>query len=201
MGAKSPPAQAGSSTRLCSGAVSRATLTAAAAASRARGGSSPHRPARDVDPDEGSIPAHTLDAILEHCPADGDVVQAVWDGFGFWTDPERDVNALMRGRGRDHLLLEAPKVAVTSWPGMERVWSQSANLIWPKDHSWCVATEIDWDSTLVAAPTATCAALLADDRLETFEVDYDDNLNWYGDTINPRPAWLTPPPRQPRDLQ
>jgi hypothetical protein len=52
----------------------------------------------DVDPDEGSAPAHTLDVILEHCPADGDVVQAVWDGFGFWTDPGGDVNALMRGR-------------------------------------------------------------------------------------------------------
>jgi hypothetical protein len=40
----------------------------------------------DVDPEEGSVPAPTLAAILEHCPADGDVIYAVWDGWGSWTD-------------------------------------------------------------------------------------------------------------------
>lgn len=100
---------------------------------------------------------------------------------------------LMPGRGRQYLLFEAPKTALTTWPGMNPLAVQSANLIWPKDHSWCVVTEIDWDSTLVAGSTDVCAALLADDRLETFAVDYHDDLSWFGDTINPRPAWLVEP--------
>lgn len=148
----------------------------------------------EVDPEEGSVPAQTLGAILEHCPAEGEVFHAVWDGFGYWTERNRDVTSLMHGRGRDYFLFEGPKLALTHWPGMDEVWSQSANLIWPKDRSWCIATEIDWDSTLVAGSAATCAAVLADDRLEAFEVGYGDDLSWLGDTVNPRPAWLTSPP-------
>src|SRR5687767_10883912 len=34
--------------------------------------------ASDVDPEEGSIPARTLQAVLEHCPAGEEVVHAVW---------------------------------------------------------------------------------------------------------------------------
>ena len=146
-----------------------------------------------VDPEEGSVPAETSMAILEHCHAQGDVLHAVWDGFGCWTEPNRDVSVLVRGRGRDYFLFEGPKTAVTHWPGMDAVRSQSANLIWPKDRSWCVATEIDWDSTLVAGSASTCASVLADERLEAFEVGYEDDLSWLSDTINPRPAWLQTP--------
>jgi hypothetical protein len=76
---------------------------------------------------------------------------------------------------------------------MQDVAWQSANLVWPPDRSWCVAAEIDWDSTLVAGTAATCAAILADPRLEAFEVDYGDDLSWFGDTVNPRPDWLPDP--------
>lgn len=148
----------------------------------------------EVDPEEGSVPAETLGAILVHCPAEGNVFHAVWDGFGSWTERDRDVKALMRGRGRDYFLFEGPKLAWGHWPGMDDVLSQSANLIWPKDRSWCIATEIDWDSTLVAGSAETCSAVLGDDRLEAFEVEYGDDLSWFGDRVNPRPAWLTPSP-------
>jgi hypothetical protein len=74
---------------------------------------------------------------------------------------------------------------------MTPISAQSANLVWPKNHSWCVATEIDWDSTLVAGSAAMTRALLADRRIETFPVDYRDDLSWFGDTINPSPPGLT----------
>ena len=144
----------------------------------------------DVDPEEGSVPAEALAAILEHCPTDDDVTYAVWVGFGSWAD-RGDDHALLPGwGGRDYLLFEAPKAALTSWPGMDPAWPQSANLIWPRERSWCIATEIDWDSTLVAGPRAVTRAVLADERLEAFEVAYDDDLSWHGDHVNPRPAWL-----------
>jgi hypothetical protein len=54
----------------------------------------------------------------------------------------------------------------------------------------CIATEIDWDSTFVAGPHSVAGGILSDSRLEAFEVAYDDDLSWYGDTTNPRPEWL-----------
>jgi hypothetical protein len=144
----------------------------------------------DVDPEEGSVPATTLDAILGHCPCAGAVIYAVWDGWGFWTD-SYDESALMPGwGGRSYRLFTSSKRPVTRWPGMDASWPQSANLIWPMDRSWCIATEIDWDSTLVACPDHVAADLLADARLEAFEVRYDDDLSWYGDAVNRRPKWL-----------
>lgn len=149
-----------------------------------------HGRSSEVDPEEGSVPAPILDAILDHCGSTGDVFHAVWDGFGYWAEADDDPTVRVRGRGRDYFLFEGPKRAVMHWPGMDAIWSQSANRIWPKDHAWCIATEIDWDSTLVAGPAAMCSAILTDDRVEVFEVGYDDDLSWFGDTINPRPDWL-----------
>jgi hypothetical protein len=92
--------------------------------------------------------------------------------------------------GRCYRLFVAEKATFTRWPGMGEYGPQSANLIWPKDRSWCIATEIDWDSTLVACSDEVADALLADERLEAFDVSYDDDLSWHGDTVNPRPEWL-----------
>lgn len=145
---------------------------------------------RGDGPEEGSVPAETLQAILEHCPSDGEVIQAVWFGFGWWNDTA-DESALMPGwGGRSYLLFATPKAAIMTWPGMGIAADQSANLIWPMDHSWCIATEIDFDSTLVAGPARLADAILADVRLEAFAIGYDDDLSWYGDTVNPRPARL-----------
>ena len=143
----------------------------------------------DVDPEDGSVPEGTLAAILEHCPAEGELVYAVWVGYGGWED-RGDEDAVMPGwGGRDYLLFSATKAPLMSWPGMDNRWTQSANLIWPQDHSWCIATEIDWDSTLVAGTADLAAALLGDDRLEAHEIGYEDDLSWFGDRVN-RLAWL-----------
>lgn len=103
-----------------------------------------------------------------------------------------DEAGLMPGwGGRSYRLFAAPKGAFMEWPGMDSIGPQSANLIWPIDHSWCIATEIDWDSTLVACSEPVAAALVVDEGLEAFEVAYDDDLSWYGDRVNLRPAWLS----------
>lgn len=67
-------------------------------------------------------------------------------------------------------------------------------LIWPGDHAWVVASEIDWDSTIVAGPRSLVEAVLADERFEAFEVDERADLTWEGDTINPpRAGWRAEP--------
>lgn len=140
-----------------------------------------------VDPDEGSMPPAVQRAVLDHCPATGDLFYAVWVGWGSWEEPEQ--GATMHGRG-GYRLFTAPKTVITSWPGMASRWGQSASLIWPPDRSWCIATDIDWDSTLVAGDSTLADALLGEERLEAVEVADEDDLSWLGDRINPRPAWL-----------
>ncbi|QIM20196.1 hypothetical protein G7075_01935 [Phycicoccus sp. HDW14] len=134
----------------------------------------------DIDPEEGSIPAETLEAVLRHCPADGEVVHAVWDGFG-GVDP---ATPLLPGHGRCYALFAGPRAAVTDWPGLDTPWHQSANLVWPADRSWCVATEIDWDFTLVACADGVADALRAEPDLETYDVAVTDDLTWAGDRLN-----------------
>lgn len=140
-------------------------------------------------PDEGSVPGPTLRAILANCPSHGDLLCAVWDGFGAWDERPADA-AMLHIPGRDYYLFAASDATTTVWPGMDPIWRQSANVIWPADCSWIIAAEIDWGFTLVAASRTVADSLLTDDRLEAFEVDYRDDLSWFGDTINPLPAWL-----------
>jgi hypothetical protein len=64
---------------------------------------------------------------------------------------------------------------------------QSANLWWPDDRAWCVATEIDFQSTYVGASRRCIDQLLADDHLETYEVAESDGVTWADDGLNPKP--------------
>lgn len=138
----------------------------------------------DHEPEEGRVPPATLEAILDHCPAEGDVIHAVWNGWGSW-DELVDPKTLMPGwGGRDYRLHAGPKGAHTTWPGMSGHRGRTASLIWPTDHSWCIATEIDWDSTLVACSDVVGAGILDDPRLEAFEIAYDSDLSISGDTVN-----------------
>jgi hypothetical protein len=53
---------------------------------------------------------------------------------------------------------------------------RTPSLLWPDDRSWCVATEVDFDSTLVGGTRALVDAVLGDETLEAFEIDVDDSL-------------------------
>lgn len=76
----------------------------------------------------------------------------------------------------------AVRAGIGVQPGYQGI---SPQLIWPRDRSWAVASEVDWDSTIVAGSRALVGAVLADERFEAFEVGEDDDLTYEGDTINP----------------
>ena len=59
---------------------------------------------------------------------------------------------------------------------------QTPNMWWPEDRAWFVATEIDFDSTLVACTRACVRALLGSD-LEVMEVSAGTRLDLDGDTV------------------
>ena len=60
---------------------------------------------------------------------------------------------------------------------------QTPNMWWPEDRAWFVATEIDFDSTLVAC-RQTCAEALLDSDLEVMEVSAETRLDIDGDAVN-----------------
>ncbi|MEN3122885.1 hypothetical protein [Janibacter sp. LM] len=104
--------------------------------------------------------------------------------------------------GREMLLLatSTSELADRTWPqraGLgadDGMWEISPQLLWPADRAWVVASEIDWDSTIVAGPRSLVDAVLADERFEAFEVDADADLSYEGDTVNPpRGGWTAAP--------
>ena len=102
--------------------------------------------------------------------------------------------------GRDYILFEGPLSAASelgsrsgellsaAYPELdfdpEAFEPQSPNLFWPQDRSWCVATEIDLDSTYVGGSQALVEALLADPRFEAMPVELGDRIDAGADEIN-----------------
>ncbi|KRD44068.1 hypothetical protein ASE38_07805 [Cellulomonas sp. Root930] len=61
---------------------------------------------------------------------------------------------------------------------------RTPNLLWPDDRSWCLATEVDLDSTVVGGSRELVDDLLAASDLEVVEVTETDSLGWLDDTVN-----------------
>lgn len=76
--------------------------------------------------------------------------------------------------GREYLLYEGPVEAMTATAGFGD--GQTANLAWPADHAWCLASEIDLAWTYVGGSRALIDHLLADERIEALPADADDPL-------------------------
>lgn len=100
---------------------------------------------------------------------------AVWGGFGYidagvrfapiFTLAERDLH-LFQGP------LEGISITFASQPEIY----QSANLWWPEDQAWCVATDIDLMSTYIGGGSDTIASILGDPELEALQVFPSDRV-------------------------
>jgi len=89
--------------------------------------------------------------------------------------------------GRDYLLFCGPLEAAGDlghWHAPDWFSPQPPSLFWPADSSWCVATEIDFDSTLIAGDHALIDAVLSAADLEAMPVEPGDNLGISGDSVN-----------------
>jgi hypothetical protein len=91
--------------------------------------------------------------------------------------------------GRDYLLLAGrlPTTTEIGWRDELDWLGRSPNLFWPADRSWCVATEIDFDSTLVAGSSELVGAIVDAPELDSWPVQPDNSLAIDGDHINPVP--------------
>ena len=61
---------------------------------------------------------------------------------------------------------------------------RTPNLLWSDDHAWCLATEVDLDSTVVGGSRALVDDLLGAPGLEVLEVTEADSLGWDDDAVN-----------------
>lgn len=100
--------------------------------------------------------------------------------------------ALHGGTGRTYVLFQAgaDDFADPAWvdraPWVRHGWSpQTPSMVWPDDHAWFLATEIDWDSTLVAGSAELVRELIETPGLEVLAIDPGAPLTSDGDTINP----------------
>jgi hypothetical protein len=77
-------------------------------------------------------------------------------------------------------------LCVGTWHNADWFTPHSPSLFWPSDRSWCVATEIDYDSTLVGGSARLIADVLADPALEAWRIDdlVGGSLAHDGDTVN-----------------
>lgn len=113
--------------------------------------------------------------------------------------------------GRDHIILAGPLSAVnqiaydwskstsiemTSISGKaekplltpdqsEDLRREAPNLTWPADKSWFVASEVDFDSTLVGGTDELIEAIVESSNLEAWRVEPSNSLAINADKINP----------------
>lgn len=141
----------------------------------------------DWPPSEGSLPhdvAVALASVLSrHTTTPAVCWFAVWTGFGT-IRPELRETPTFRLPNRHYFLLTGPVDAIAENTNGASSWHQSANLGWPEDRAWCVATEIDLDTTYVACAEACAEEILAIPDLEALEIDPATGISWASDLVN-----------------
>ena len=131
------------------------------------------------------------DILARFTTTAGDCWFCLWDGYDLAAVPATSAGApptvaladpvpaeVRRGPrvklpGRDYLLYAGPVEAITAYgPGR----AQTANLAWPVDRAWFVASEVDLAWTYLAGSEALVEAVLADYRIEALPAGPDDPL-------------------------
>lgn len=155
------------------------TLWSTGRALRDRGAALVRRGIRRV---RRTIMAHTSLFHRTPEPGTGLLPRAVASGPTF---------ALHGNTGRTYVLFEAgaSDLAEPSWvdraPWVRPVGEpQTPSILWPDDHAWVLATEIDYDSTLVAGSAELVRELLATPGLEVLAISPTSRLTQDGDTVN-----------------
>lgn len=120
----------------------------------------------------GALRARLIEPLVEHlrtATATPDLCYfAIWEGYGGSPLPST-LKPKLELPQRAYHVFAGPLAAAPSAFSHDLLPEQSANLWWPADQAWCVATEIDFAWTYVGASRECIDAILADSRLETVE--------------------------------
>jgi pimeloyl-ACP methyl ester carboxylesterase len=143
-------------------------------------------PLWDDSPAEGHLPssvaARLAGVLRRHTGTPDDCWFGVWQGWG----GALSTTTLLRLPAREHLLVRGPVELAAANMAAEPS-EQSANLWWPADRAWCVATDVDLMSTYVGGSAACLAELAAIPELEVLPATPDEPVTYAADRFNPVP--------------
>ena len=88
--------------------------------------------------------------------------------------------------GRDYYLLAGPIEGILE-SVLEEPFTQTANLWWPEDRAWFVATEIDFSWTYIGGSVSLIQAVLRAPGIESLPAQISDGITIDSDHINPPP--------------
>ena len=144
------------------------------------------------DPIEGTLPTSVAtplsEILLPHTQSPEACWFGVWVGFAWEYRAGVPKTKSIAWPYREWDLFRAPLDAMRLCFFETVVEHQSANVVWPPDRSWCVATDIDLVSTYVGGTARLVSDIVGSEVLEAFEVQPDDHLAI--DPVN-----LSSPPR------
>ena len=117
----------------------------------------------------------------------------VWEG---WGGVEADLQSAfvredrkaprLRLPDRPYIVLAGPLSAA---PMISNASGFEPQLIWPADRAWCLASEIDFDSTLVGGSRQLVDEIVSAQRFEALEIGPRDLLTMDADRVNPPAPW------------
>jgi hypothetical protein len=140
----------------------------------------------DGPPCRGSLPAELVSPLVGVLARNTTTPDrcwfALWNGFGATGADVRSA-ATFHLPSREYHLLAGP-IAAAAESMLPAPCAQSANLWWPDDRSWCVATEIDLNTTYVGCSIVCRDQILAVPELETAPVDPNDGISLNSDPVN-----------------
>ena len=134
---------------------------------------------------ETAVLASLCGTLARFTATPDDCFFGVWEGYGWEVAEVLGPAPVFALPGRSYLLLRGPLAAATSigyWPRPDWFLAQSPTLMWPDDHAWLVATEIDNDSTLIGGSAEVIAAVLANPDLEARSVSPRETRAGWGRT-------------------
>lgn len=141
----------------------------------------------DYPPREGSLAEEIVPELVtvlaRHTRTPNDCWFAVWNGFGDTRDDIRKA-PVFDFPTRGYFLLRGP-IGAAGEQVLNSPW-QTANIWWPDDRAWCVATEIDLNTTYIGCSLDCCRDILGS-SLEALQIDPSTLVAWDSDQINPKP--------------
>lgn len=144
----------------------------------------------DEAPKVGTLPPDTAASLAQtlarHTTTTDLCWFAVWHGYGD-LDPAFHDQPTFALPQREYHLARGPLAGASQTLAPNTIGHRSANLWWPDDHAWCVATEIDLDSTYLGASVACINELLASSELEVVRLDVTAGITADSDRLNPAP--------------
>lgn len=138
----------------------------------------------------GSLPVHEATVLVEYLRVASTTPQrcwyCLWEGWGALD--HGTVSERVCLPCRTYLLAEGPiELALRSFGG-PNMYHQSANLWWPDDRAWVVATEIDFAWTYVGGSNDLVNGLVSDRRIEAHTVTPAHCGSFDADIINTESA-------------